>query len=182
MYPILKAPKKYLEPYNCGENAISVLVNNAGLRKDNLLFWMSPEEWAQVLNTNLTGNFNVIKNVINGMMAAKNGCIIQISSTSGEAGMAGQMNYAASKAGQIGITKSLALELAKKNIRVNAVAPGFIDTELIGNLPVDEIKKQIPLKRLGTPQDIANAVSFLCSKEASYITGQVISVNGGVYL
>jgi len=175
--------EKALASYNNSDNPISVLINNAGIRKDNLLAWMEPEEWNSVLRTNLDGNYNVTKNIITGMITARRGgVIINITSTSGEAGMAGQANYSAAKAGQIGLTKTLALELGKRNIRVNAVSPGFIETDLTKDLPVDEIKKHIPLKRIGSVEDVSSLVSFLCSDDASYITGQIISVNGGVYI
>ena len=178
-----KSCEKALSPYNISDNPIAVLVNNAGIRKDNLLAWMEPDEWNSVLRTNLDSSYNVTKNIITGMITArKGGVIVNITSTSGEAGMAGQVNYAAAKAGQIGVTKTLALELGKRNIRVNAVSPGFIETDLTKDLPIDEIKKNIPLKRVGSVEDVSSLVSFLCSDEASYITGQVVSVNGGIYI
>lgn len=162
---------------------IDVLVNNAGITKDMLLARMKEEDFKQVIDVNLVGTFNMTKNVISYMMKARNGKIINISSVVGIAGNAGQTNYSASKAGIIGFTKSLAKEVASRNILVNAVAPGFIETNMTDVLKQevkDEIAKNIPLKRMGTPQDIANVVKFLASEDSSYITGQVISVDGGM--
>lgn len=162
---------------------IDVLVNNAGITKDMLLARMKEEDFKQVIDVNLVGTFNMTKNVISYMMKARNGKIINISSVVGIAGNAGQTNYSASKAGIIGFTKSLAKEVASRNILVNAVAPGFIETNMTDVLKQevkDEIVKNIPLKRMGTPQDVANVVKFLASEDSSYITGQVISVDGGM--
>ena len=162
---------------------IDVLINNAGITKDMLLARMKEEEFKQVIDVNLVGTFNMTKNVISYMMKARNGKIINISSVVGIAGNAGQTNYSASKAGIIGFTKSLAKEVASRNILVNAVAPGFIETNMTDVLKQevkDEIAKNIPLKRMGTPQDVANVVKFLASEDSSYITGQVISVDGGM--
>ena len=164
---------------------IDVLVNNAGITRDTLLMRMKEEDFRQVIDTNLIGTFNVTKNVISYMMKAKNGRIINISSVVGISGNAGQTNYAASKAGIIGFTKSLAKEVASRNITVNAVAPGFVDTQMTSVLKDDikeEIAKKIPLKRMGTPQDVANVVKFLASSDSSYITGQVIHVDGGMLM
>ena len=161
---------------------IDILVNNAGITKDMLLARMKEEDFKQVIDVNLVGTFNMTKNVISYMMKARNGKIINISSVVGIAGNAGQTNYSASKAGIIGFTKSLAKEVASRNILVNAVAPGFIETNMTDVLKQevkDEIAKNIPLKRMGTPQDVANVVKFLASEDSSYITGQVISVDGG---
>ena len=164
---------------------IDVLVNNAGITKDNLLMRMKKEDFEDVLNVNLVGTFNVTKNVIPYMMKERNGRIINISSVVGIAGNAGQTNYSASKAGIIGFTKSLAKEVASRNILVNAVAPGFIETNMTDVLK-DEIKeniaKNIPLKRMGNAKDVANLVNFLVSNESSYITGQVINVDGGMLM
>lgn len=164
---------------------IDVLVNNAGITKDNLLMRMKKEDFEDVLNVNLVGTFNVTKNVIPYMMKARSGRIINISSVVGIVGNAGQTNYSASKAGIIGFTKSLAKEVASRNILVNAVAPGFIETNMTDVLK-DEIKeniaKSIPLKRMGKAEDVANVVKFLASKESSYITGQVINVDGGMIM
>ena len=162
---------------------VDVLVNNAGITKDMLLARMKEEDFKQVIDVNLVGTFNMTKNVISYMMKARSGRIINISSVVGIAGNAGQTNYSASKAGIIGFTKSLAKEVASRNILVNAVAPGFIETNMTDVLKQevkDEIAKNIPLKRMGTPKDVANVVKFLASEDSSYITGQVISVDGGM--
>lgn len=164
---------------------IDVLVNNAGITKDMLLMRMKKEDFEQVIDTNLVGTFNVTKNVVPYMMKARSGRIINISSVVGISGNAGQTNYSASKAGIIGFTKSLAKEIASRNILVNAVAPGFIETNMTDILKDDvkqEIAKNIPLKRMGTAQDVANVVKFLASDDSSYITGQVINVDGGMLM
>lgn len=173
--------KEIIEEYG----QIDVLVNNAGITRDGLLMRMKPEDFNDVINTNLVGTFNVTKNVINYMMKAKQGRIINISSVVGIAGNAGQTNYSASKAGIIGFTKSLAKEVASRNILVNAVAPGFIETKMTEVLKEDQkenIAKTIPLKRMGKVEDVANLVKFLASDESSYITGQVINVDGGMLM
>jgi 3-oxoacyl-[acyl-carrier protein] reductase len=165
--------------------SIDVLVNNAGITKDMLLLRMKEEDFCQVINTNLVGTFNVTKNVIPHMMKARLGRIINISSVVGISGNAGQTNYSASKAGIIGFTKSLAKEVASRNILVNAVAPGFIKTDMTDILKEEvkeDIAKNIPLKRLGEAQDVANVVKFLASCDSSYITGQVINVDGGMLM
>ena len=164
---------------------IDVLVNNAGITKDMLLMRMKKEDFEQVIDTNLVGTFNVTKNVVPYMMKARSGRIINISSVVGISGNAGQTNYSASKAGIIGFTKSLAKEIASRSILVNAVAPGFIETNMTDVLKDDvkqEIAKNIPLKRMGTAQDVANVVKFLASDDSSYITGQVINVDGGMLM
>lgn len=164
---------------------IDVLVNNAGITKDMLLMRMKKEDFEQVIDTNLVGTFNVTKNVVPYMMKARSGRIINISSVVGISGNAGQTNYSASKAGIIGFSKSLAKEIASRNILVNAVAPGFIETNMTDVLKDDvkqEIAKNIPLKRMGTAQDVANVVKFLASDDSSYITGQVINVDGGMLM
>ena len=164
---------------------IDVLVNNAGITKDTLIMRMQPEDFTRVINVNLVGTFNITKNVVPYMMKKREGRIINISSVVGISGNAGQCNYAASKAGIIGFTKSLAKELASRNILVNAVAPGFIETNMTDVLKEDvklNIKKQIPLNRIGTAEDVANVVYFLTSKESSYITGQIIQVDGGMLI
>ena len=164
---------------------IHILVNNAGITRDTLALRMKPEDWNAVIQTNLTGSFLCIQQVLQGMMRERWGRIINISSVVAEAGNPGQANYVASKAGLIGLTKSLAQEMASRNVTVNAVAPGFIDTDMTAVLS-DELKTlllgKIPLKRLGTPDDIATAVAFLASEGASYITGHVLDVNGGMYM
>jgi len=164
---------------------IDILVNNAGVTKDGLALRMKPDDWNSVLQTNLTGAFYCIQQVISPMMRERWGRIVNISSVVGEAGNAGQANYVASKAGLIGLTKSLAQELGSRNITVNAVAPGFIETDMTNVLRDDQkerITQGIPLGRIGKPEDVAAAVRFLCSDEASYITGSVIDVNGGMYM
>ena len=162
---------------------IDILVNNAGVTRDGLAMRMSVENWDAVVNTNLRGAFNFTQAIVRAMTKQRSGRIINISSVIGLIGNAGQTNYAASKAGLIGFTKSLAKELASRNITVNAVAPGFITTDMTADLS-DEIKKnihsKIPLGRTGTPEEIASAVAFLASAEANYITGQVLCVDGGI--
>jgi 3-oxoacyl-[acyl-carrier protein] reductase len=158
------------------------VVNNAGFARDNMLFWMEPKEWRDVLAVHLDGFFNVTRLVIANMIRKRRGRIINIVSTSGETGMPGQTNYSAAKAGLIGATKSLAREVAGRNILVNAVSPGFIETEMVKELPLDKILPTIPLGRMGTVQEVAAVVTFLCSEVSGYITGQVIGVNGGVYM
>ena len=164
---------------------IDILVNNAGVTKDNLLLRMKNEDWDFVLNINLTGSFYCSRAVAKYMVKQREGSIVNISSVVGVMGNAGQVNYASSKAGLIGLTKSFARELAPRGIRVNAIAPGFIDTEMTKALPEEARNRQItqiPLTRLGTPIDIANCVSFLVSEYAGYITGQVVHVNGGMLM
>ena len=162
---------------------IDVLVNNAGITKDMLLMRMNKQDFEQVIDVNLIGTFNVTKNVISYMIKARTGRIINISSIVGINGNSGQTNYSASKAGIIGFTKSLAKEVASRNILVNAVAPGFIRTNMTDVLKEEvkeEIEKNIPLKRMGTAQDVANVVKFLASEDSSYITGQVLQIDGGM--
>ena len=177
--------KKLVEEAINRINHIDVLVNNAGITKDMLLMRMKPEDFNEVINVNLIGTFNMTKNVINYMMKERKGRIINVSSVVGISGNAGQTNYAASKAGIIGFTKSLAKEVASRNILVNAIAPGFIQTDMTNILKEnvkDEIAKTIPLKRMGTAKDVANVVKFLVSAERSYITGQVIQGDGGMLM
>lgn len=162
---------------------IDILVNNAGITKDNLLMKMSEDEFNQVIDVNLKGTFHTCKSVIRQMIRQRYGRIVNMASISGVAGNAGQVNYSASKAGVIGLTKSLSREVASRNITVNAVAPGFIKTDMTSVLPdnvVEEMLNAIPMKRQGTPEDIANAVAFLVSEQSGYITGQVLEVNGGM--
>ena len=159
-----------------------ILVNNAGFSRDAAMVWMTGPEWSDVISVTLDGFFNVTKPVLLGMLRSRAGRIINIVSTSGESGMAGQVNYASAKAGLIGATKSLAKEVGKRNVLVNAVSPGFIETGMTSGLPKEKILPQIPLGRFGAPEEVAGVVVFLCSEAASYITGQVISVNGGVYM
>ncbi len=167
---------------NLDNDIPDVLVNNAGITKDTLMVWMSKDEWQSVIDTTLLGFFLVTKAVLLGMLKRKSGRIINITSTTGQTGLAGQVNYSAAKAGLIGATKALAKEVIPKGVYVNAVSPGFIDTEMIAHIPVEELIKNIPMKRVGKPEEIAGIVSFLCSKDADYITGQVISANGGSYI
>ena len=164
---------------------VDVLVNNAGVARDGLAMRMSAENWDQVLNTNLSGAFACIQAVLPPMMKARWGRIINISSVVGESGNAGQANYAASKAGLVGMTKSLAQELAPRNITVNAVAPGFIETAMtdaLGDKVKEKLLEAIPLRRIGSADEVAHAVRFLAADEASYITGHVLHVNGGLYM
>ena len=162
------------------DDYIAILINNAGIRKDNLMFWMSDEEWNNVLDTSLNGTFYTTRALIKYMMNKKFGRVINIVSISGINGMAGQTNYAAAKAGVIGMTKSLALETAKKKVTVNAVAPGFIETDMTKDLNQDELKKIVPANRFGKAEEVADLVGFLASENAGYITGQVISISGGL--
>jgi len=163
----------------------TILVNNAGITRDNLLMRMKEEEWEDIIQTNLTSVFRVSKVCIRGMMKAREGAIINIASVVGVMGNAGQTNYAAAKAGIMGFSKSLAREIGSKNVTVNTIAPGFIDTDMTRALPEEQredLKQQIPLKRLGSPEDIAKTVTFLASEGGRYITGQTINVNGGMYM
>ena len=164
---------------------IDILVNNAGITKDNIFLRMSDQEWEDVLNINLNSTFNILKLITKGMVKRKYGRIINISSVVGATGGAGQVNYAASKAGLIGLTKSLSQELATRNITVNCIAPGFIETPMTEKLDdnrKDRIISSIPANRIGTPKDLSSAVIFLASQESSYITGQTIHINGGLYM
>jgi 3-oxoacyl-[acyl-carrier protein] reductase len=163
------------------EKKIEVLVNNAGIKDDVLMMWMKDEQWDSVLSTSLNGFFNVTRLVINGMLVRKFGRIINIVSLSGLKGLPGQTNYSAAKAGVIGATKALAQEIGRRGITVNAVAPGFIKTEMTENIDEKSMKALIPVSRFGTPEEVAHAVGFLASPEASYITAEVLSVNGGLY-
>jgi len=163
----------------------TILVNNAAITRDTLLLRMKNDDWDQVIDTNLSANFRLTKLCVKRMMKERNGRIISITSVVGLMGNAGQVNYAAAKAGVIGLTKSIARELASRNITANAVAPGFIDTDMTRGLPEEQkqaLLKQIPAGRLGSPEDIAEAVAFLASPAAAYITGQTLSVNGGMLM
>lgn len=157
-----------------------VLVYNSGITRDNLLMWMTKDEWKSVMNTNLDGFFNVTRPVVFSMLKAKRGRIVVISSTSGQIGQAGQVNYSASKAGLIGAAKALAREVGKKKVLVNVVAPGFIETDMTSEIPKDMVLPLIPLNRVGNVEDVASVVNFLCTEENMYIHGQVIGVNGGL--
>ena len=164
---------------------VDLLVNNAGITRDTLIMRMSAEQWREVLDTNLSGAFYMTKAVVKEMLRAKSGRIINITSVSGQAGNAGQANYSSAKAGMIGLTKATAREVASRGITVNAVAPGFITTELTADLPdaiKEGVKAQTPLGRFGEPQEIAAAVVYLASREASYVTGQVLGVDGGLVM
>lgn len=164
------------------DDYIAYLVNNAGIRRDNVMFMMPDEDWHAVLNTSLNGFFYVTRKLLPKMMQRKHGGrIVNMSSLSGLKGMQGQVNYSAAKAAIIGATKSLALETAARSVTVNAVAPGFIETDMTKELPQDELKQQVPMKRFGQPEEVAALVGFLLSERAAYITGEVISINGGLY-
>ncbi|MDR1792524.1 MAG: 3-oxoacyl-ACP reductase FabG [Bacteroidales bacterium] len=160
---------------------ISVLVNNAGIREDALMVFMEENQWTNVLNTNLYSFFYVTKAVLQTMVTKRKGRIINVVSLSGLKGLPGQVNYSAAKAGIIGATKALAQEVAARKITVNAVAPGFIATDMTKDLDIDNLKKQIPANRFGTAEEVAALITFLASESASYITGEVISINGGLY-
>ena len=177
-----KAVKAALEPLIEQHGVPHVVVCNAGITRDGLLAMMTDEDWQSVIDTNLGGFFHITRTVMREMLRKRVGRIIAISSLSGEAGNAGQVNYAASKAGLIGASKALAKEVAKRNITVNVVAPGFIETDMVKDLPKEELAKMVPLQRFGKPEEVAAAVSFLASDEAAYITGAVLSVNGGMYM
>ena len=167
------------------DGPVTALINNAGITRDGLLLRMKPEDWQVVIDTNLSSVYRLSKAVLRGMMKAKSGRIVSISSVVGQSGNAGQANYAAAKAGLIGFSKSLALEVASRNITVNVVAPGFIDTDMTRALPEaarTALGERIPLARLGTAEDVALAVRYLCSPAGSYITGETLAVNGGLYL
>jgi 3-oxoacyl-[acyl-carrier protein] reductase len=164
---------------------IDILVNNAGIARDKLILRMTEEDWDAVLNVNLRGTFNCTKAVIRHMSKQRKGKIVNIASVVGEMGNVGQANYSASKAGVIGFTKTIAREFAQRGINVNAVAPGYIETPMTEALPEkvkEELRRMIPLERLGRPEDVAQAVLFLVSEASSYITGQVLNVNGGIYM
>lgn len=163
------------------DKTISVLVNNAGITDDNLMVFMADNQWSSVIKTNLDSFFYVSKQVLTNMIVNKWGRIINIVSLSGQKGVPGQTNYAAAKAGVIGATKSLAIEIGKKKITVNAVSPGFIKTDMTLGLDENELNKLIPLNRFGTAQEVAYVVAFLASEKASYITGETISINGGMH-
>ena len=164
------------------DDYIAVLVNNAGIRRDNSMFMLSDDEWHQVIDTTLDGFFYVTRRLLKHMMPRRRGGrIVNIASLSGVKGIAGQTNYSAAKAALIGATKALALEVAARNITVNAVAPGFIATDMTSSLPVDELTKLIPVGRFGQPEEVAALVAFLVSDDAAYITGQVVNINGGLY-
>jgi len=163
------------------DDYISVLVNNAGIRRDNLMIFMQNEEWDDVLKTPLNGFFYVTRRLLKNMLTHRDGRIINIASLSGIKGLPGQTNYSAAKAAVIGATKALAQEVAKRKVTVNAIAPGFIATDMTKDLDESELKKLIPMGRFGKPEEVASLAGFLASEEAAYITGQVVQVNGGLY-
>ena len=163
------------------DDYISVLVNNAGIRQDNLMIFMQEEQWNNVLDTTLNGFFYITRRLLKDMMTHRNGRIINMASLSGLKGLPGQTNYSAAKAALIGATKALAQEVAARKVTVNAIAPGFIATDMTKELDEAELKKLIPLGRFGKPEEVAALTSFLASDESAYITGQVISINGGLY-
>jgi len=163
------------------DKSISVLVNNAGIRKDNLMMWMSPDEWHKVLDITVDGFYYVTRHVVKDMLVKRKGRIINIVSLSGLKGMPGQTNYSASKGAVIAATKALAQEIGKRGITVNAVAPGFIKTDMTQDIKESDFKAMVPLNRFGEPEEVASVVGFLASNDSPYVTGQVISVNGGLY-
>ena len=174
------AAAAFLEPLVARNDNLQVLVNNAGVAVDGLMTWMSAETWQRVTRTTLDGFFNCTSPVLKQMVKNKHGRIVNISSVSALIGNRGQVNYSAGKAGLIGATRSLAAEVSRLNVRVNVVAPGLIDTDMIEAVPRDVVKKLIPIGRIGKPEEVAKVVRFLCSDDASYICGQVIGVNGGM--
>lgn len=178
-----KAIETALESWQAShpDEYISVLVNNAGIRKDNLMIFMQENEWNNVIDTTLNGFFYITRRLLKDMMTHRNGRIINMSSLSGMKGLPGQTNYSAAKAALIGATKALAQEVAARKVTVNAIAPGFISTDMTKELNEAELKKLIPMGRFGKPEEVASLTSFLASDEAAYITGQVISINGGLY-
>jgi 3-oxoacyl-[acyl-carrier protein] reductase len=176
-----EAVKEVLEPL-LKEQVPFVLVNNAGFARDGIMAMMSQSDWENVLAVHLNGFFNVTRLVVARMLRKRQGRIINIVSTSGESGVGGQVNYSAAKAGLIGATRSLAAEVGRRNVLVNAVSPGFITTDMTDELPMDKVLPMIPLGRFGSPEEVSGMVGFLCSDRASYITGQVFAVNGGVHI
>ncbi|PLX10584.1 MAG: 3-oxoacyl-ACP reductase FabG [Marinilabiliales bacterium] len=163
------------------ESVIEVLVNNAGIRKDALIMWMKDEDWKDVLNTNLDSFYYITKQLIQDMIVNRYGRVVNVVSLSGIKGLPGQTNYSAAKGGVIAASKALAQEVAKKNVTVNCVAPGFIKTDMTAELEEKDLKRMIPMSRFGNAEEVAHVVSFLASPNASYVTGEVISVNGGLY-
>ncbi len=177
---LLEETQKSIDDITSRFESIEILINNAGITADGLFVMMSDTDWNSVIDTTLKGFYNTTKPVLKKMIRKRKGYIISISSVAGLVGNRGQANYSAAKAGLIGASRSLATEVARLGINVNIVAPGLIETEMISEAPVEEIKQMIPMNRIGKPEEIAKVVKFLCSEDASYITGQVISVNGGM--
>lgn len=163
------------------DSLIEVVVNNAGITRDGLFMWMPDEDWDQVIDISLQGFFNVTKPLLQDLLRNRYGRIINIASVSGAKGTAGQVNYSAAKGGLIGAAKALAQEIAKRNVTVNVVAPGFIETDMTSSLDAEDLKKMIPMNRFGKAEEVAHLVSFIASKKASYITGEVFHINGGIY-
>jgi len=164
------------------DTAPDAVVYNAGIAKDNMFAFMQPGEWSDVIDTNVNGFFNAVQPLVFGMLARKKGRLVVISSISGQTGQAGQVNYSASKGALIAASQALAREVGRKGILVNVVAPGLIATEMIKDVPVERVLPLIPLHRVGTPEEVAGAVSFLCGADSTYVQGQVIAVNGGLYI
>lgn len=177
-----EAARRELERVFGDGGAPDVAVYNAGITRDNLMVFMSPQEWSEVIDTNVNGFYNTIQPLVFGMLAKKRGRIVAVSSASGQTGQAGQVNYSASKAALIGAVKALAREVGRKGVLVNAVAPGFIHTEMTREIPEERVLPLIPLNRAGDAAEVAGAVSFLCGPDSSYIHGQVIAVNGGLVI
>ena len=175
------AASKAVEGVIEAHGRVDILVNNAGMRKDMLMIWMKHEDWQEVIDLNLGGFFNLTRPVLKSMLRRRFGRIVSISSTSGQMGTPGQVNYSAAKAGLIGASRALAKEVARRGVTVNVVAPGFIDTDMLDGLPMDRILPSIPARRVGQPQEVAAAVVYLCSRLAGYTTGAVIAVNGGIF-
>ncbi len=181
----VESKEQFWEQVEEKEIQISVLVNNAGITRDNIVLRMSEDEWQDIMNVNLNGAFYLSKKVLKMMLKLKWGRIINITSTSASIGNKGQSNYSAAKAGVEAFTKSLAREVGSRNITINSIAPGFIDTDMTQHsdgVNMDDLIKEIPLGRFGKPDEVAHLTSFLCSEEASYITGQIIHINGGLYM
>lgn len=175
-----KDSKKAFQAILKDKGPLHILVNNAGIRNDGLLAMMKEDSWQSVINTNLTGFYNVTKPAVKQMLKNRFGRIVTVTSAAGQMGNAGQVNYSAAKSGLIGATKALAREVGNRNITVNAVSPGFIETRMLDGMDMDRIMDTIPAKRLGRPEEVAHAVAFLCSDKAAYINGQIIGVNGGL--